>query len=120
MGLGRAVPRGRCVLPRGDPFNNVDARAKWSGPRAPGPAWATHQSWGAGELGAGEHLALFGAARLEDLGDKRLGLLSRFLSAEAKRLKVKCPPRARPSTQVPRAPVHAVSSGPVPSEATAE
>ena len=88
--------------------------------RAPGPVWATHQSWGAGKLGAGEHLALFGAAQLEDLGDRRRGLLSRFLSAESKSLKVKCPPRARTSTQVPRVPVHAVSWGPAPNEAPAE
>lgn len=83
-------------------------------PQRPGLAWATHQSRGAGELGAGEHLTLFGAARLEDLGDGRRGLLSRFPSAEVKRLKVKCPPGPILPTQVPRAPVHAVGLGPRP------
>ena len=39
------------------------------------------QRWGAAKLGTGEHLALFVAAQLEDLGDRRRGLLSCFLSS---------------------------------------
>lgn len=83
----------------------MDAPRQEGRPSVPGPAWSTHQSGGAGKLGA-EHLTLLGAARLEDLGDRRRGLLSRFLSEEAKRLKVKRPPRACPLSpthpQVPR------------------
>ena len=39
------------------------------------------QRWGAAKLGTGEHLVLFVAAQLEDLGDRRRGLLSCFLSS---------------------------------------
>lgn len=95
------------------PFNNVDAPGQELGPPRPGPAWATHQSGGAGELGAGEHLTVFGAARLEDVGEWRRGLFC-FPSAEVKGLKVKCPPGPVLPTHVPRAPEHAVGSGPRP------
>lgn len=97
----RAAPSRRCAPPGGAPFNNVDAPGQEVRPSVPGPGCATHQSGGAGKLGAGEHLTLLGAARLEDFGDRRRGFLSRFLSEEAKRLKVKCPPRACPSPQGP-------------------
>lgn len=92
----------------------MDAPGQAVRPQRPGPAWTTHQSGGAGELGAGEHLTLFGAGRLEDLGDGRRGVHSRFPSAEVKGLKVKCPPGPVLPTQVPRAPVHAVGLGPRP------
>lgn len=59
---------------------DIGARVKES--RSLGGARATHQSRGAGELGAGEHLSPW--RRGVDIGDRRRGLLSRFLSAERK------------------------------------
>lgn len=94
-------------------------QAKRRGPWVSGPAWLRTRAGVQASL-AQANILVFRGARLENVGDRRRGLLSRFLSVEAKRLKVKRPPGACPSTQAPRAPVHAVSAGCVPSEAPAE
>lgn len=55
---------------------SVPRRVRWAEARV------THQSRGAGELGAGEHLSSW--RRGVDIGDRRRGLLSCFLSGERK------------------------------------
>lgn len=119
-GEGRAAPRGWCAPPGASHSTTWPPQAKRSDSRSRRPAPATHQSGGAGELGAGEHLTLFGAVRLDDVGDRRRGLVSRFLSEEAKGLKVRCPPGACPSRLRPAASEHAVSVGPSPNKTPTE
>lgn len=96
-GLGGRRARGRSARQGGEGRGKEERRREggWGGHRGKGEgepvpqrvrwaeAWATHQSGGADELGAGEHLS--SRRRGVDVGDRRRGLLSRSLSAEGKK-----------------------------------
>lgn len=107
-GVGTAVPGGRCAPPGRGPFNSVDAPRQQGGPEPTAPrgyapergcrrAWRRRTSYTPGRrgwrLGAG------------DGG-------SSPASAEQKRLKVKCPPRACPPRPGPRLPRERRRPGP--------